>query len=142
MLYSFLLRFSWDGEGENVLCSKITNRQLAENNLRTRLIDGLKLIVDNLPLSIDDSLVFRHLLNPDLGVVLFALQLKFNVQAHDLGVLEGLGLLLETRVREGLLESNTVDEKGVLETTTGDLLHTNQLLVEIVLQRKHSIHHH
>lgn len=106
-------------------------------------MDSLKLVVDNLPLSVDDGLVLRDLLDTDFRVILLALQLQLNVQAHDFGVLEVLGLLLETGVRESLLESDTVNEKRVLEATTGDLLDADQSLIEIVLiERKHCVHNH
>lgn len=118
---------------EYVLCSKITNGELAKNNLGTGVVDGLKLVVDNLPFGIDNSLVLGNLLDANLGVVLLTLQLQLNVETHNLRVLEELGLLLETSVGECLLESDTVDEKGLLKTTTSNLLHTNQLLVQVVL---------
>jgi hypothetical protein len=41
--------------------------------------------------------------------------------------------LLETGVGEGLLECDTVDEEGILQSTTGDLLDTNESVVEVVL---------
>lgn len=116
-----------------ILRSQVTNGQLAENNLGPRLVNGLELVVDDLPFGIDDGLVFGHLLDANLRVVLLALQLQLHVQTHNLGVPERLGLLLETGVREGLLEGDTVDEQGILETTTGDLLDTDQFLVQIVL---------
>ena len=117
----------------NVLCRKITNRQLAENNLCASLVKSLHLVEDNLPLGIDDGLVFRHLLNTDFSVVLLTLELELDVQANDLGVLERLGLLLETGVGEGLLECDTVDEQGILQGTTSDLLDTDESVVEVVL---------
>lgn len=128
---------------EYALGSKITNRQLAENNLGASLVDSLQLVKDDLPLGIDDGLVFGDLLHTNLRIILLALQLQLDIQTHNLGVLEVLGLLLETGVGESLLESHTVDEKGVLETTTGHLLHTNQLLVQIILiQSKNRIDDH
>jgi hypothetical protein len=72
----------------NVLCRKITNGQLAENNLCASLVKSFHLVEDNLPLGIDNSLVLGDLLNADLGVILLTLELKLDVQANDLGVLE------------------------------------------------------
>lgn len=128
---------------KNILRSQITDGELAENNLGSGLVDSLQLVVDDLPLGIDDGLVLRHMLDAHLGVVLLTLQLQLDVQADNLGVLEVLGLLLETGVREGLLEGDTVNEQRFLETTTSNPLHTDQLLVKVVLvERKHGIHHH
>ena len=73
------------------------------------------------------------MLDADFGVVLLTLELELDVQANDLGVLEGLGLLLETGVGEGLLECDTVDKQGILQGATGDLLDTNESVVEVVL---------
>jgi hypothetical protein len=67
-----------------------------------------------LPFRVNDGLVFRNLLNPHFGVVLFALEFQFHVQADNLGVLKRLGLLLESGVGECLLESNASDEQGIL----------------------------
>jgi hypothetical protein len=54
-----------------------------------------------------------------------------------------LGLLFKTGVGEGLLESDTVDEEGLLQATTCHLLHTDQLLVEVILiQGKNRIDNH
>lgn len=83
---------------QDVLCSKIANRQLAKNDLGSSIVDGLKLVVNDLPLSIDDGLVLRDLLDTDFRIILLALQLKLDVQAHDTRVLEVFGLLLESGV--------------------------------------------
>jgi hypothetical protein len=47
---------------------------------------------------------------PYLGVVLLGLELELQVKGQHLGLVEVLGLLLEPRVRESLLESHTVLE--------------------------------
>ena len=95
------------------LCGEIADGELGEHHLGARLGAGLELLVDDLPLGVDDGLVFRHLLHANLGVVLLSLELELDVEAHDLGLDKGLGLLLETGVGEGLLEGDTVDEEGV-----------------------------
>ena len=81
-----------------VLCRKITDGQLAENNLGACLVQCLHLVVDDLPLSIDDGLVLGNLLNAYFGIVLLALELKLHVQAHNLGLAERLGLLLKPSI--------------------------------------------
>lgn len=128
---------------KHVLCSKVTNGKLAENNLRSCLVDSIKLVEDDLPLGIDNGLVFRDLFNTDLRIIPLALQLQLDVQTDNSGLLEVLGLLLKAGIGEGLLKSDAIDEERVLESTTGNLLHTDQLFIKVVLiQRKYSIHNH
>ena len=130
-------------QGSHALCRQITDRQLAENNLGTGLVDRLELVEDDLPLGVDNGLVLRHLLNTNLRIVLLTLQLQLHVETHDLGILEVLWLLLKTGVGESLLEGNAVDEERILKTTAGDLLHTDQFLIQVILiQRQNGIDHH
>jgi len=56
----------------------------------------------------------RNLVHSNLSVILLGFQLELDVQAEDLGVVEALRLLLESGVREGLLEGDSSDEEGVL----------------------------
>lgn len=116
-----------------VLRGQVANGQLAEHHLGARLGDGLELLVDDLPLGVHNGLVFGHLLDADLGVVLFGLELQLDIQAHNLGLAEGLGLLLEAGIGECLLEGHAVDEAGLGQGTAGDLLDADELLVEVVL---------
>lgn len=95
----------------NVLGSEITNGKLAENNLGASLVKSLHLVEDNLPLGVDDGLVFRDVLDTDLGIVLFGLELELDVQTDDCGVLEVLWLLLEASVGESLLECDAIDKQ-------------------------------
>lgn len=105
-----------------VLGSQVTNGELGEDNLGTGLMEGFELLEDDLPFGVDDGLVLGYVLDADLGVVLLGLELELDVQADNLGLLERLGLLLETGVGEGLLEGDTVYEEGVGKGTAGDLL--------------------
>lgn len=89
---------SGGGGQVDILSSKIANGQLAQNDLCSSLVDGLHLVVDDLPLCIDDGLVFRNLLDTDFGIVLFGLELQLDVQADNGGVLEIFRLLLKTGV--------------------------------------------
>lgn len=73
------------------------------------------------------------MLDTNFGVILLTLEFELDVQTNNLGVLEGLGLLLETGVGEGLLECDTIDKQRVLQGTTSDLLDTDESVVEIVL---------
>lgn len=121
-----------------VLSCEVTDRELGEDDLGARGNDGLKLLVDDGPLGIDNGLVLlkdasggwlvasraanqqsgvstdRDLRDPNLGVVLLGLEFELDVEAEYPRVLEALGLLLETGVRERLLERDTLDEEGVL----------------------------
>lgn len=123
---------------ENVAVGKelggeIANGKLGEDNLGASGGDGLELLVDDLPFGVDNSLVVGDLLNTDFGIILFGLELELNVEADNLGLLESLGLLLETGVGEGLLEGDTVDEARLGEGAAGNLLDANQLVVQVVL---------
>ncbi len=125
------------------LRGEIANGQLRQHNLGTCGMDRLELLEDDLPLCVHDGLVIRNLLDPNLGVILLRLQLELDVQADNLGFLEGLGLLLETGVRERLLESDTVDEERVSQGAARNLLDAYQLLVEVVLvEGEHGVDNH
>ena len=78
-------------------------------------------------------MVFGDLLDPDFGVVFFAFELEFDAQADNLGILEAFGLLFEAGVGEGFLESDAVDEEGVLEGAASDFFDADEFFVEVVL---------
>lgn len=105
-----------------VLRGEVANGELGEHDLGAGLVGGFELLEDDLPFCVDDGLVFGYLLDADLGVVLFGLELELDVQAYDLGLDKGLGLLLETSVGEGLLEGDTVDEERLGEGAARDFL--------------------
>ena len=72
----------------------------------------VKLIVDNLPFSINDSLEVIGVLKSDLSAILLGFKLKLEVEAKNLGVVsEAFGLLFETSIRESFLKANTLDEE-------------------------------
>jgi hypothetical protein len=66
--------FLWDSTSAEeasiceVLSSKISNRELGEDDLGSRLDNLLKLVVNEFPLSINDLLVIVGVLKSDLGV--------------------------------------------------------------------------
>ena len=124
---------------ENVSVSKelsgqVTDWELREDNLGAGISDLLELVVDNLPFGVDNLLVVLWVFKSDFSTVSLGLQLELDVQSQNLGVLEGLWLLLETGVGESLAEANTVDEEGVGDRATGDPLDSDVLLVEVVIQ--------
>ena len=116
-----------------VLRRKISDGQLRQDHLGARVDNSLELAVDDRPLRIDDGLVFRHLVHSHLRVVLLRLQLELHIETQDLRVLERLRLLLESGVRERFLESHSADEQTLLHSSSRNLLHTDERLVEVVL---------
>lgn len=116
-----------------VLGGEVADGLLGQDDLGAGGVQGLELLVDDLPLGVDDGLVLGDLFDADLGVVLLGLELELDVEAHDLGLLEGLGLLLEAGVGEGLLEGDAVDEEGFGQGAAGDFLDADEFLVEVVL---------
>ena len=106
-----------------VLRGEVPDRELAEDDVGPALDAVVELVVDDLPLGIDDALVLRRVLNADLGILLLGLELKLDVQEEYLGIVELLGHLLEAGVRERLLEGDTpLDEKGLPGVPPGDAL--------------------
>ncbi len=114
-----------------VLGGEIADGELGEDDLGTAGDALLELVVDDLPLGVDDGLVLTRILDADFGVILLSHELEFDVQQENLAVLEGFGLLFETSVREGLLEGNTVDEDGVAHGATVNLLDSDHFKVEV-----------
>ena len=117
-----------------VLGGEITDGEAGEHNFGARLADLVKLVIDNVPLGIDNSLEVLGVINTHLSVILLGLELKLDVEDGNLGGDEAFGLLLETGVRESLLEADTVDEERVSDGATGDLLDTNVRLVEVLIE--------
>lgn len=89
-----------DAPVSKVLGGEVSNGELGEHALGPGLGDLLELVVDDLPLGIDDRLVLADLVNPDLGVVPLGLELKLNVEANDLGLLEFLKRSKRRNVRK------------------------------------------
>ena len=56
--------------------------------------------------------------------------------------MEKLWLLLKAGVGEGLLESHTVHEKRVFHGSARHFLDANHVLVQLVVQGQHCVHHH
>ena len=136
LAYTLKIFFSDTASAENVsvseiLSGKITDWEFGENNSGARCMDLVKLIVDNLPFSINNSLEVIRILKSDLSTILLSLELKFEIQAENLRVIsETFGLLLEAGVRESFLEANTLDEEGICDRASCDLLDSDILFVE------------
>ena len=125
-----------------VLRGQITHGQLGEDNFGARCDHLVQLVVDNFPLSVNNFLEIFRLVQPNLCVVLLSLQFEFNVEAQNLGVLETLGLLLETGVGESLAEGDTLDQEGVFDGAAGNFLDANVLFVEVLADRFDGVHDH
>jgi hypothetical protein len=82
--------------------------------LGARLHNLVELVIDDLPLGVDDRLVLQRVGETDLGAVLLVLELELDVEQNDQRVDERLGLLLKTGVGKGLLEGDALDEEGLL----------------------------
>ena len=115
-----------------VLRGQIADGELAKDDVGPALDAGVELVVDDLPLGVDDALVLVGILDADLGVLLLGLELELDVEEEDLGMVELLGHLLEASVREGLLEGDAaLDEEGLADVTAGDALDGDEA-VEVV----------
>ena len=129
-----------------VLSGQVADGETREDDFGAGLDDGVEFPVDDLPLGVDDGLVFlsiawtcpemfsrsilgnppmppvdthRNLVDPDLGIVLFRLELEFDVETQDLGVDKALGLLFEPGVGKGLFEGDPSDQERVLRKSDG-----------------------
>ena len=117
-----------------ILSGKITDWKLGENNSSARCMNLVKFIINDLPFSINDSLEVIRVLKSDLSAIFLGLKLKFEVKAENLGVvIEALGLLFETSIRESFLKADTLDKEGVSDGASSDLLDTDILFVKSVL---------
>jgi len=125
-----------------ILSGQITDGELGEHNLGAGLDDSVELVVNDLPFGVNDLLEVLGVLEADLSGVLLGLELKLEVQAENGRVLEGLGLLLETSVGESLSEANTLNEEGVGNRATSDLLDTDVVLVQVFTEVHHGIDDH
>lgn len=114
-----------------VLSGKIADRQLRKNNLSARVYNNVELVVDDLPLGIDNFLEVVGIFQTDLSGVLLCLQFKFQIQNQDLRVQERFRLLLKTCIREGLLKADALDKEGVSNGAASDLLYSDVGLVKI-----------
>ena len=56
-----------------VLCPEVSDRELGEDDLGAGLDASVELVVDDLPLGVDDALVLGRVLDADLGVLLLRL---------------------------------------------------------------------
>ena len=117
LAHALQIFFSNAASAENVSVSeilggKIADWELGKNNSCARSVNLVKLIIDNLPFSINNSLEVIGVLKSDLSAILLGLKLKLEVEAKNLGVvIEAFGLLFETSIGESFLKANTLDEE-------------------------------
>lgn len=91
-----------------VLRRDVSDGQTREDDLGAGFVDLVQLVVEDVPLGVDDLLVFFDVVQSDLGVVLLRFELQLDVEEGDFRFLVGLGLHLETGVGEGLLEGHSL----------------------------------
>mmetsp|Transcript_26228 Transcript_26228/g.76937 ORF Transcript_26228/g.76937 Transcript_26228/m.76937 type:complete len:415 (-) Transcript_26228:544-1788(-) len=125
-----------------VLSGEVADGQAREDHLAACGDDEVELLVDDAPLRVHDGLVLRGLGDADFGVVLLRLELELHVEEDDLGALKALGLLLEARVGEGLLEGHALDEHGVLQTAALHLLDADHREGHVRVEGEHGVHDH
>mmetsp|Transcript_125401 Transcript_125401/g.217406 ORF Transcript_125401/g.217406 Transcript_125401/m.217406 type:complete len:232 (-) Transcript_125401:633-1328(-) len=109
-----------------VLRRKITNCKLGQDDLCPASDALLQLVINDLPLGINDALVLQWVLEPDLGIVLLCLQFQLNVKAQDLWVNVLLRHLFKASIGERLLEGNSIHQERVRERTPLHFLDPNQ----------------
>jgi len=131
-----------DSSVSEVLSGEITDGKSGEDDLGSGGVNFIELIVDDFPLSVNNFLEVFGVLESDFGVISLGLELKLDVEEENSGVLEGLGLLFESGVGEGLLEADTSDELGVSGRSTGDFLNTNVLLVVVTIDGLDGVDNH
>ena len=84
----------------------------------------------------DPRRTYVNALNANFGIIFFGLELQLDVQAQDLGVVEGLWLLLESSVGKSLLKCNTVNKHGVLIKSVSKLFLELNLLSSVPAWRR------
>jgi hypothetical protein len=62
-----------------VLGGEVTDGEFGEDDFRAGIVEGFHFVVDDLPFRIDDSLIFRDLINSHFGVVFFRFEFELDV---------------------------------------------------------------
>mmetsp|Transcript_19796 Transcript_19796/g.60067 ORF Transcript_19796/g.60067 Transcript_19796/m.60067 type:complete len:411 (+) Transcript_19796:551-1783(+) len=125
-----------------ILGGQVSDGKFGQHDVSTRGHNLGKLIVNDVPFSIDHLLICSHISHTHFGVVPLSLELQLYVKQHDLRVLEVLGHLLKPCIRKCLLESNSLDEHRILERASNHLLRSQHLKPLLGIKGKHSIHDH
>ena len=125
-----------------VLGGQISNGESGKDDVSASGDDLIELVVDDFPFGINNFLEVLGVLESNFGVISLGLKLELNVEEQALRVFETLGLLLESSVRESLLEADTSDELGVSGGSTGDFLNTDISLVVVAIDRHDGVDDH
>lgn len=104
------------------LGGQVSDGEFREDNVGSNIMNFLKFVIDDLPLSINDALEILDVADPDLCIFLFRLELELDLENDDLRIGETLGLLLEPSVGEGLLECYSAHQEGIVDRTSSHLL--------------------
>lgn len=89
------------------LSSKISNRQLWENNVGSNIMDLLQFIINDLPFCIYDTLEIVDVTNSNLGILFLRFELKLYFEDNDLRINEFLRLLLKTSIWKCFFEGHS-----------------------------------
>ena len=131
-----------DSSVGEVLGGQVTNRKHGEDNLGSGGDNLVELLIDNVPLSIDNLLEIIWVIDSDFSVVLLSLQLELDVENGNLWVHEALRGLLETGIRESLLEANSLDVERVGNGSTGDFLDSDITLIKVLVEIQNGVDNH
>merc|ERR1719312_50004 len=110
-----------------VLRGNISNREFRQYNLSSRGCDAVKFVIQNVPLSIHNLLVFCDILEPDFGIVFFSFQFQFDVQKGNFGICVILLLHFKSCIAKSFLERNSRNQLSVLQCPASDLFDPNHV---------------
>mmetsp|Transcript_28900 Transcript_28900/g.59096 ORF Transcript_28900/g.59096 Transcript_28900/m.59096 type:complete len:506 (-) Transcript_28900:234-1751(-) len=113
-----------------ILGGEVSDGELGEDDVCPARDARIQLVVDDLPLGVDDGLVHGWVRDAHFGVLLLRLKLELHVEKQQLAVLEHFGLLLEPRVGKSLLEGHPGHEERLRHRPAGHFLHAHQVQVE------------
>mmetsp|Transcript_42853 Transcript_42853/g.100760 ORF Transcript_42853/g.100760 Transcript_42853/m.100760 type:complete len:285 (-) Transcript_42853:651-1505(-) len=118
-----------------VLRRQVADREAREHDLAASGDDFVELLVDDVPLRVDDALVLFGVVEADFGVLLLRFELELDVEEADFGVGEPFRLLLETGVRKRLLERDSVHKERILESSSRHFLDADHLEAHVRVKR-------
>lgn len=79
-----------------ILCGKITNWQLRQNNISSTLMNLIKLVINYFPLSINNALELFWIFYSYFSTVFFSLEFKLYIKKYNFCILKSLWLLLKS----------------------------------------------
>mmetsp|Transcript_16509 Transcript_16509/g.39011 ORF Transcript_16509/g.39011 Transcript_16509/m.39011 type:complete len:246 (+) Transcript_16509:324-1061(+) len=144
-----------------VLSGQISNGEFGQDNAGTRLYASIQFVKDDLPLGVDNGLVFSWIANSNFRVLLFGFEFQFHVQQQDFGVFKLFGHGFKSGVRERFGKSNTAQHQERLSNISAwnlfdgnpgtHVIQSSQFVCffvavvvffVIVIERPNGFHHH